>query len=116
MSTPESPDFRVGIDTVGAHLDSLMPAEHFNFEGIKKTVNGTAARTIGIVVTNGKHVPSDDQTLRALGMSMATYVKSQLKDTSEYDLYDVRFDTRKNSNGVTSSSFNTIEFKSYELR
>ena len=112
---PLTPDFRVGIDTVASYLDNLSPAQHFNFDGVKKTVNGTATRTLEITVTNGKNVPTEDRALSALAKTMAVYVKSQLKDSTEYDIYDVRFDSQKKSDGVTSNSFNTIEFKTSEL-
>jgi len=114
-SMPLTPDFRVGTDTIGSHMDSLISAENFNFYGIKKSVNGTVTRVMQVTVTNGKNVPSEDQALRALGKTLATYAKSQLKDTAEYDLYDVRFESRKTSDGMTNTSFSTLEFKTQEL-
>jgi hypothetical protein len=112
---PDSPAFRVGIDTVGNHLDSIVSAQHFNLDGVKKSVNGTATRTMEITVTNGKNLPSEGPALHDLGKALAVYVKGQLKDSTSYDLYEVRFETVASSGGMTTNNFTTIEFKTNEL-
>src|SRR5215469_13204813 len=91
-----TPDFKVSADSLGAALDSLIPAQHFQATGIKKSTNGKASAIFELRVTNGKNIPSDDVEMRLLARSVARYLKSVVKNDTAYNFYDIRFEKISN--------------------
>lgn len=109
------PLFAGTSDSLQAHLNQLVKCEKFSLIGTEKTTNGKKKDGLEIDVINGTDVPEGDKMI-GLARSIGLEVKNALKDTAEYDQYQILFVKVKVNGATTSRSWIGKEFKSADLR
>lgn len=102
-------------DSLQAGLNQLVVCEHFNLDGKEATTNGKKKSQLVIDVINGKNIPNGD-SMTALAKAIGLEVKKALKDTGEYDRYNVRFVAVKVDGSLTTRNWISKEFTSAELQ
>ena len=93
----------------------LVRCEHFNLDGSEVTTNGKKQTQLQVDVINGENIPADD-SWQVLARSVALEVKKALKDTGEYEQYNIRFVKEKEAGGLTTRSWSAKVFPTADLR
>lgn len=96
-------------------LVSIVKAENINLTGKEITTNKKTTSELEIAITNGANIPIADGERKALGKSIATSIKHNLKDPNEFDKYTVLFVTKVESGSVTKRNWVGNVFESTEL-
>lgn len=108
----------ISIDKIQSQLVSLVKADNINLNGKEITVYDTHKKTtseLEISITNGQNIPTGEEERKALGKTVAAAVKSNLKDSNEFEKYTVLFITKVESGGVTKHHWVGNVFTSKEL-
>jgi hypothetical protein len=100
---------------VQQELTGLVTAENINLDGKEITTNKKTRSELEISITNGQNIPTSEDDRKTLGKSIATVVKSNLKNPNEFDTYKVLFVTKVESEGVTKRNWVGNTFSSTEL-
>src|SRR5580658_3225571 len=87
----KDPVFNVSTDSLNAGLVNLVTCEHITLDGEDINTNGKDSSELEIDIINGKDIPKDNDSLKALGRPIALLIKDALKDRSEYDRFSVYF-------------------------
>jgi starvation-inducible outer membrane lipoprotein len=103
------------IGKVENELVTLVKADNINLNGKEITVNKNTTTELEVAITNGANIPNDDNERKTLGKSIATRIKTNLKDPNEYDKYTVLFVTKVESGAVTKTNSVGDIFSSKEL-
>jgi len=103
------------INQVEQELRGLITAENINLNGKEITSNKKTTSELEVSITNGKNIPAGDDERKALGKSIATTIKNNLKDSREFDTYKVLFVTKTESGGLTKRNWVGNIFSSTEL-
>jgi len=100
---------------VQQELTRLVSAENINLDGKEISTNGKSESELEISITNGTDIPSGGEERKSLGKSIATTVKKNLKDVSEFNIYKVLFVTEVQTGASTKRSWVGNTFISSEL-
>lgn len=103
------------VKKVVTELTSLVASENINLNGKEVAKNDKTTTELEVDVTNGKNIPTNDDERKALGKSIATTVKRNLKDKNEFETYTVLFVTTVETGGVTKRNWVGDVFMSSEL-
>jgi hypothetical protein len=103
------------MSKVQNELVGLVKAENINLNGKEITTNKKTTSELEVAITNGTNIPTGDDERKALGKSIATYIKRNLKDPNEYDKYTVLFVTKIESSVATKRNWVGDVFNSTEL-
>jgi hypothetical protein len=115
VNREKPPVFPGPIDSLQARLNQLVVCEHFNLDGKEMTTNGKKKSQLEVDVINGKNIPTGDSMI-ALAKVIGLEVKKALKDTGEYEHYNVRFVAVKVDGSMTTRTWVSKEFTSAELQ
>jgi hypothetical protein len=96
-------------------LANLVKAENINLNGKEITTNKKTTSELEVAVTNGTNIPINEDERKALGKSIATSIKRNLKDPNEFDKYTVLFVTKIENGNVTKRNWVGNAFNSIEL-
>ena len=96
-------------------LTKIVTAEDINLNGKETTTNKKVTSELEINITNGQNIPATEDERKALGKSIATLIKNNLKDKNEFDTFQVLFITKVESGGVTKRNWVGNVFNSSEL-
>ncbi len=91
------------IDGLKTELTSIVTAEKINLTGKEITTNGKTKSQLEISITNGQNIPQEDDFRKLLSRQIAKHVKSHLKDSTEFDFFNVVF-VAKQQNGVLTKN------------
>jgi hypothetical protein len=103
------------MSKVQNELVSLVKADNINLNGKEITTNKKTTSELEVAITNGTNIPTGDDERKALGKSIATSIKRNLKDPNEYDKYTVLFVTKIGSSVATKRNWVGDVFNSTEL-
>ena len=112
---PKQPVFKSDVTQVDSLIMTLVKPEGIDLTGRETSTNGKSVTEMEIDIINGENIPGDGQQLRSLGNSIASVVKSNLKDQNEYNTYKVSFTKKEKENGITTSVSNYVVYKSEEV-
>lgn len=96
-------------------LTKVVTAEAINLNGKEITTNKKVTSELEINITNGQNMPTTEDERKALGKSIATLIKSNLKDKNEFDTFQILFITKVENGGVTKRNWVGNVFNSSEL-
>jgi hypothetical protein len=96
-------------------LAGLVTAENVNFSGKETTTNKKASSSLEVSITNGQNIPISEDERRALAKSIATVIKTNLKDSTEFGTYMILFVIKVENGGVTKRNWVGNIFTSKEL-
>jgi len=114
-TTVMKPPVFIDASKVSAALRTLVQAENYRITGQEVTTNGQKVDEISISIINGKRIPVESNERELLGKSIATMVKSNLKNPNAYDKYKVSFVDLEQTGGLTSKNSTAYTFPSSML-
>lgn len=103
------------MDRVQNELGNIVKAENINLNGKEITANKNTTTELEVAITNGTNIPTSDEGRKALGRSIATSIKHNLKDPNEYEKYTILFVTKVESGVTTKRNWVGDVFSSAEL-
>lgn len=103
------------MSKVQNEMVTLVRAENIHISGKEITTKKKITSELEVVVTNGNSIPASDEERKALGKSIATSIKRNLKDPNEFEKYTVLFVTKVENGAVTKRSSVGDVFSSTDL-
>jgi hypothetical protein len=111
----KDPVFNTDAAIMQKDLNNMVTCENINVDGKEITTNGKVNSQLEISITNGQNIPANEDQMKSLGKSIASYIKKSLKDKNEYENYTVLFVTKKTAGGVTTRNWKGDTYKTEEL-
>jgi hypothetical protein len=111
--TPELKDNQQAI------ADSINAQYHFASINVKgKATSGTGGKhtILTFRFTNGQNLPTGDDKLKPLAKKLALEVLDGIKDTAQYDEFEVQYNVQKTDGSFTSNNYTSYSFTKAELR
>src|SRR5688572_21927611 len=109
-----NPEF-IDISLVDKKLDSLITCENFNIKGTETTTNKKSNSEIEISTINCPEVPSNNDQEVDLAKTIASEIKKNLKNPTQYETYKVLFVTKRTNGVVTKTNSKSYVFNSKDL-
>jgi hypothetical protein len=113
-TVPKPPVYGEPMDSLRVQVLRLVQCQHFDVDGSSITRNKKKHTQLRIEVVNGKDIP-EGSAMWELGKQLAVAVRHALRDTTEYDEYQVTFTTEEQSPGSVSKHYTTRSFQSADL-
>ena len=110
----KDPDFS-NRNKIQNELVAIVNAENFNLNGKEITTNKKTTSELEIAIINGDDIPTRDEERKALGKSIATTIKRNLKNPDEFDKYTILFVTETKNGASTNRKWTGNVFNSTEL-
>jgi hypothetical protein len=105
----------VDMAKVQQQLVGLITAENINLNGKEITTNNKTTSELEVSITNAQNISTNEEERNQLGKSIATAIKSNLKNTSEFKTYKVLFITKTETGGVKKRTWVGKVYSATEL-
>ena len=111
---PKNPIFN-DIDKFKYNFGNLIKAEKVNINGKEITKGKVSTSELEINIINGKNLPTTEDERKSLSKSLAKAVKNYLKDSNQFETYQVKYGKKSEGAGVSIERYISDSFKSSEL-
>jgi hypothetical protein len=112
---PIKAEFNKDIPTLESEIKKIVICDNFDVNGSEINSNNKIAKSLEIKVVNGVNIPKNNDELKTLAHSIGSYIKSSLKDSTEFNIYKVIFITKGGNDVVHTTKTIVQEFKSEEF-
>jgi hypothetical protein len=116
ITKPKNPDFNVEMTDIDSTLNTFVISESKSLSGSEISKNGQVSSQLEIQIVNGVSIPSDEASLKALSEKIASYLKSELKNKNDFNVFNVLFISEKTETGITTTNSIGWIFKNEELK